>query len=283
MKRILITGATGLVGGAIYERLKTDNAYAITCVSSKPQNDSNFITCDLSKENNDLSSLCGACDIVIHCAVALPNDIGDELSGIQNRKIDNTVYLYALQNSPSVFYVSSAFLYDLSQNNYKCEQDELISHSDYHAAKIDGERLFNKLDNSIIARISSPYGKNIKTRNVLNIFSRAAQNGTDIILQDSGERMQDFIHVEDIAHFAHQALSAWKSGIYNVVYGRPHTMKELAETCINIKSGSQIILQESHGEWSPYYALFSNKKALDILNWKPVIDLKEGLKDIIHA
>ena len=282
MTRILISGATGLVGNAIYQLLKNKDLYEIVCISSKPEIDGNFIHCDLSNQNVGLDKLCNSCDIIIHCAAVLPNNISSQESGAKTRLIDKNIYDYAYKTSTPVIYISSAYLYDLSKNSYKTEDDTLCKHSDYHSAKIDGEVLFGELGNTVIARISSPYGRNMKSGNVLNIFTSAVKTGQDIKIQGTGNRLQDFIHVKDIAAFVHKALGSWKPGVYNIAYGKPCTMLDLAMTCIDIKAGSEIRFSDLKEEEKAYYPLFSNKKALDIFGWLPNICLCEGLKDIIN-
>lgn len=272
MRRVMITGASGLVGGAIYEALKQQGEYDLVPISSQSHG-------DLSDNTGDLPE---NCDVIIHCAAAMPYHVGDDMAGQKTRLIDLNIAEYASINNSRVIYFSGCSIYDLTSSDEKKETDLLVAKSDYHQAKIEGEKLFLNNDDNIIIRIPSPYSEKLSTLTVLKKFCEQAKAGKDITIFGGGDREQNFIHTDDISIFILRVLEDWRGGVFNVASPHVTTMSELAEICCDLSGGDSHVVNEKDKQDVTEYARFSIQKAYDAFGWEPSVDLRVGLKKIIE-
>ncbi|EGF51578.1 NAD-dependent epimerase/dehydratase family protein [Bacteroides fluxus] len=283
--QILVTGAGGLIGAEIVNLLKK-NGYKITALVRKMgaiDADCTYILGDLLKQT--LDELLGdfAPDVIVHCAAEIPaSGKSDSEVGVHNRLIDDNVLNWALKKKIRVIYISSISVYGYITGQTCHEEDVSSVLTDYARNKIATEKaVLSRDDVNVCLRISSPYGRLQKHNTVMKIFVRNAITGNNLLVYGEGNRMQDFIHVYDIARAVKLAIEKQVSGVYNIVSGAPISMIDLAHKVtlllnqsIDIKYSSLQDLQED------YRGFFSNEKARLALGWSPVVTLDEGIFDL---
>jgi UDP-glucose 4-epimerase len=166
------------------------------------------------------------------------------------------------------------------------EHAELRGTSQYAIEKAETEgsiaRAFPGRTRSL--RISSPYGPGMRHLNVLLRFAEAARSGEPITLLGTGERTQDFVHVDDIAAAAISAIDAPGGDPVIVASGEPISMAELARLVVGIAGSSSAI--EHTGRPDPqegFRADYDLRPALDALGWAPAIRLEVGLRSMLEA
>ena len=169
---VLITGANGFIGRAIYENLFND--YAVTGIDIKKcEHEKSIIKCekaDLTKFNSILNLFTKyRFDTIIHCA------------GIAHQKIrstDSITYMrvnsHATENlakaasnhNPSVCFIFLSSVSVYGEQNFReirREEDGCLPSSDYARSKLDGEKRLIKLyesgvlKNLIILRLAPVY------------------------------------------------------------------------------------------------------------------------------
>lgn len=287
MKKIFITGASGLVGNEIanYLSLNEENVVYTSFHKKKVPGIERQIQVDLEK--TDICTLNLDCDYIIHCAAEIPSiDKNDEWVGSVNRIMDDNVIRYSKEHGCKLIYISSTCLYGLNNQEWISEGTPLNIQSNYARQKrISEEKIIEYIQKYFILRISSPYGIRMKQKNVLNIYFNKSKNGEDLIYYGEGSRTQNFTNVKDIARACESCINSDAIGIFNIASSKSISMKNLAELFsryskeindvnINVKRGRDFDSQE--------YV----RNNIDIslakvkLGWIPQISIEEGVKQL---
>lgn len=289
--KVILTGSTGLVGSMIKNTLG-DNVDLIQITRDKSyQNPSNQCVYFLDLINkSEVESLMKRTrpDFVIHCAALIPSILNPDTSELAcyNSKIDENI-ISSLSKFPcQLIYMSTTSVYGNPDNVINIEENfPLNSSSFYSAQKIAAEKqIADNLENGLILRINAPYGKNMRIKTVMNLFIQRALLNEAILLYGTGARMQDFTNTKDIADLINSLINSQNlyNGIYNISYGQPISMFELAKKIIRIcNSESKIALSSILDNQENFKASFSINKAKSCLNWEPKISLDNGIKELV--
>jgi nucleoside-diphosphate-sugar epimerase len=229
-------------------------------------------------------------DVVIHLAAEIPRPgrIEDsELLLLRNLESTRKA-LKAVSTGRGVFvYASSAFVYDPAGQRPAVESDCVAPTSFYHLSKTAGEALVSvattRLDaRAVSLRVSAPYGWGQEPATVLWRFLYAARQSRDITLFGSGERRQDFVHVDDVVTAVECVIDRPVAGTFNIASGSSVTMRRLAELARAVTPGSTSSVRAT-GDADPQEGVhwrFSIEKARTELGYTPRVSLKEGLTDL---
>ena len=107
---------------------------------------------------------------------------------------------------------------------------------------------------------------------VVGVFHNLSKEGQPLTITGDGNQARDFVHVTDLARAdLTAALSNRRGAVYNVGSGTSITIKALAE----LFGGPLTHVPERKGEALVTWADIS--KITAELNWKPQIDLAEGI------
>ncbi len=285
--KILVTGATGQVGRGVIDALLESN-YSVIGVSRKQSllNNSNYthITTDLSEHGSFANLLSHEVDALVHCAaqIPLPGMDMDELVNI-NTRIDSEILKLVLNKKCLLIFISGVSIYGL-ENKIFTEADALNNSNSYLRCKFASEELFDKgYKNTVIFRVSSPYGYFPANENILLRFIKLALASQDLIYLGRGSRSQDFIHSRDIGHAVIKCLEKNVSGLFNIVSGNPISMKNLAKLILDLipDSKSKIIASNESDKQEGFLAKYSLNKARRDLGFNPMIPLEIGIKNLI--
>lgn len=290
--KILVTGGNGLLGKSISERLAND--YNVYCLSRNlPTSISNrkisYLSVDLSKRESIPIILKIKPKIIIHCATILPSvsSIGEEDAYKINYAIDKNIITVAQNLYSYLVYLSSTIVYGLKDNDFNIKEDQVTCDTSFYGKlKIESESsIKNVINKYLILRINAPYGKNMVNKTVISIFTRLALDGNPLQYHGSGARMQDFTNVEDIAQLIFNVLrdNNYPKGIFNISFGAPISMKELAKLIVDITGSRSEIEPSGQADIQENYrASYSIKKAQDVLGWNPRISLNTGILELIN-
>jgi UDP-glucose 4-epimerase len=290
-KKVLLTGATGLVGSTIGKTLKNfvDLKQIVRIDNTSSTNTNDYVQIDLMNKV-DINSFVRKLkpDYVIHCAAQIPSNINPdspELAAL-NSKIDENIFSAIDEMQCQFIYMSSTSVYGFP--NCKWDIDEgfpVNPQSFYSIQKIKAEnQIIDNIENGLIFRLNAPYGLNMRVDTVMNLFIKKALNNLDILIHGSGSRMQDFTNSRDIADFIYDLIycNDLYKGIYNISSGQPISMAELAKKILSIcKSNSLITYSDFIDNQEFYKASFSISKAKLDLNWNPRISIENGIREII--
>ncbi len=288
MSRIAVTGAGGVIGSHAVSLLGAAG-FAVTAIYHNrfPYVDKPGDWLQIDVANREALQALQSCgiDTLVHCAAVMPQSfLADEadVAARVNRRIDGNVIEYCEAQKIRLVYISGCSLYGLTHDEAKCENAQVSPTGPYLAEKYWMEQriLASKLRQAVILRVSSPYGKNQMTRNVLKIFIEKAINNETISYYGSGLREQDFIHCDDVAAAIEKViLQPEVAGIFNIAYGKSVTMKQLAECVVeSVGSESRIYPGEKADPQDGYRCKIDIAKAGALLGWKPAISLREGIE-----
>jgi len=291
--KILVTGASGLIGNAIVEKLA--GSFEVFCLYrnlSLNQTSQNvtYIYFDLINKESIAKIKDIKPEIIIHCAALVPSQSSpnDESLYRTNTLIDSNIITAAKELNSYLVYMSSTIVYGYKDNNYNITEGQLVTkNSPYAKQKIESEILIcQKINKYIILRISAPYGYNMKSKTVLTIFIDKALKGETLKFHGSGSRMQDFTNTYDIAQFIYEIIKENKlfNGVYNISAGKPICMKDLAQLVVKTtRSKSKIEPSGQPDEQENYKASYSIEKAKNILGWNSKIILEKGILNLVQS
>lgn len=99
-----------------------------------------------------------------------------------------------------------------------------------------------------------------------------------------GDQMRDFLYIDDCCEglFLLKDHSS-KYGVFNLSYGKSHSLKEVIEE-IRIKTSSKsniVFGAYPYRKNEVFNASYSNRKMNEELNWQPQVSFKEGIKKTI--
>ena len=306
MKRALVTGAAGFVGSHLVDRLITEG-YLVTGLD-------NLITGNLDNlnlarqsknfefENWDVSaklpSFNEKFDLIFHAAspASPPKYFKYPIETMMVNSVGtkNCLDLATTDGSRFIYFSTSEIYGDPLEHpqreDYWGNVNPIGPRSIYDEAKRFGEALVaqyvrdRKVDGGIV-RIFNTYGPRLDLFDgrVVSTFIRQARNREALTVNGDGSQTRSFCYVTDLVEGIFLMAKSSEFGPLNL--GNPNEMT-LNELVIEV------------GKFFDYELIVENKPALiddpvrrkpDIslankkLNWKPLIQLQEGLKFLINS
>jgi UDP-glucose 4-epimerase len=246
---IYITGANGFIGQELikffYNKFADKNIIGIS-YSDKNYIEGDKIYSDYKntawlKDNIEIEN-----SIVIHTAAYIPSEREKfkEIETLEvNEKINSFVY-ECFKDSRKIVYFSSVAVYGYGYKELKNidESSEIVLEDYYAKAKYNGEKLFSELSKSCILRLTSPYGKNKKNKNILEKTVENIAESKPVTIYGKGERTQDFIYVKDICEIIYLTILNDISGTFNFGNGNSVKMTEIIKTAEKVmKKEAEIV------------------------------------------
>jgi dTDP-glucose 4,6-dehydratase len=306
LKRALVTGAAGFVGSHLVDRLIAEE-YLVTGLDNlitgnldnlnlaKQSKNFEFENCDVSERLPNFSE---KFDLIFHAAspASPPKYFKHPIETMMVNSVGTKNCLDLATSDGSRFiYFSTSEVYgdplEHPQNeNYWGNVNPIGPRSIYDEAKRFGEALVaqyvrdKKVDGGIV-RIFNTYGPRLDLFDgrVVSTFIRQARNREALTVNGDGSQTRSFCYVTDLVEGIFLMAKSSEFGPLNL--GNPNEMT-LNELVIEI------------GKFFEYELLVENKPALvddpvrrkpDIslannkLNWKPLVQLEEGLQLLINS
>ncbi|MGA2665848.1 MAG: NAD-dependent epimerase/dehydratase family protein, partial [Nitrososphaerales archaeon] len=158
--------------------------------------------------------------------------------------------------------------------------------SPYGVSKLAAEqygRAFNRVYGTYVVslRYFSVYGPRGRPDQVIHRFTKTLLEGGVPEIQGDGSHTRDFTYVSDIV--AATILAAESEGlggsVFNIGYGSRVSVLELARKINELVAPGRALspryVPEGKGEFPHTQA--DNKRARELLRWRPMVDLDEGL------
>ncbi len=263
MVKVLITGGAGFVPSSLADKLLTYPDFQIVLVDNfltgRPENipihpNCKFIKCDVNSYN-DISAVMTAYkfDYVFHYAavVGVLRTLDNPVMVLQDIEgIRNILDLCKNTGVKRVFYSSSSEVYGepvvLPQHEYTTP---LNSRLPYAVVKNIGEafcRSYHQeysLDFTIF-RFFNTYGPKQSPDFVMAKFLQAALKNQDITIYGDGSQSRTFCYIDDNIDACLKTLfdERYKNEVYNIGSDVVITIKELAETIIELTGSSSKIV-----------------------------------------
>lgn len=239
MKRILLLGASGTVGSAIFDHLSRDKGLKVTgtCFSSAHKN------------SPDMLRFCVECpdDIRPILERVRPDVVISSLRGDYNGQLSTheNIAKYLMTNNGKMIYLSTANVFDGKLDRPHYETDTRISDSDYGQFKIQCEDLLlSQMDNRVvILRLPFVWGRNSPRMQAVKDGCKSGQ--VNVYTNFFSNHASDL----QIARIIRWIISENKEGIFHIgtsdVVSYPSFIKQLiAAAGMN---PPQYIFQENPG------------------------------------
>jgi len=302
---ILVTGGSGLVGSHTVDRLLDEDIEKVV-VFDKVINEKNLENARKSRKvkivqgdifnPDEVKRASRGVDYVFQFAgmLLLPSS-RDPRGALRDNILGmfNLLELLVKQKIRRFVYSSSISIYGSSKKKVLMKEDyPLNNRTMYGAGKIVGEqfcRVFHDMAGLeyVALRYSSVYGprqhyEGLYPRLIMESLDRI-EKGLCPRIEGRGEEIQDFVYVGDVAN---ANLLALKSDVndeaFNIVSGKPATVRELIQTLIDLTNPElKIDFLPRSSRVSVPFRWFSVEKARKILKFKPETSLKAGLKKLI--
>ncbi len=308
MKKALVCGAGGFIGGHLVERLKSEG-YWVRGVDLKEHEyrktaADEFVVGDLRDVNVCKNVLAGGIDEVYQLAADM-GGAGFVFSGENDADIMHNSALINLQivdlavktGVKKLFYSSSACMYpaynQTDPNNPKCSEDSAYPaapDSEYGWEKLFSERLFlafarNKGLDVRIARFHNIFGEfgtwDGGREKAPAAFCRKvaqAQDGDVIEMWGDGEQTRSFLYVSECVDGIRRLMESDFVGPVNIGSEEMVTINQMVEMIKEIANKPNITVKHIDGPLGVRGRNSDNKLIREKLGWEPKMPLMEGLK-----
>ena len=306
MKRALVTGAAGFVGSHLVDRLISEG-YLVTGLdnlitgnldnlsSARQSKNFEFENCDVSAT---LPRFDQKFDLIFHAAspASPPKYFKYPIETMMVNSVGTKNCLdLATSNGARFIYFSTSEVYGdplehPQRENYWGNVNPIGPRSIYDEAKRFGEALVaqyvrdKKVDGGIV-RIFNTYGPRLDLFDgrVVSTFVRQARNREALTVNGDGTQTRSFCYVTDLVEGIYLMAKSSEFGPINLGNPNEITLNELVIEVNNffdyeLKVENKPALVDDPIRRKPDISLASKE-----LNWKPVVELKEGLKLLINS
>ena len=237
--KALVTGATGLVGSHLVEKLvaRKDHVRALVRATSKIEHlqtlDVELVFGDL-RDPGALREAARGADVIFHCAakVQLPGDGGDVFE-INVEGTKNMLEAAVAAGVKRFVFVSSVAVYGDAHAKLISEDHPQVPNGPYSESKIEGEKLVLKFyrEHGLEVSIIRPcviYGPG--DNNFLPRLIEALRRGP-VPLVNGGKSLLDMVYVSDVADALILAATKGEAvgEAYNITDGQTTTIREMIE------------------------------------------------------
>jgi UDP-glucose 4-epimerase len=295
---LLLTGAAGFIGSHFIN--KYSSKYNIQTIDNQRSGDWSRIKGLGSPENLDLNlvsdenllQLLHNKKTLLHLAAEKHNSSLDNPSAIYNLNVTTTERLFRLaaeSGVKTIVFSSSLYVYGRRPKKIMEETDPLIPDTNYGISKWCGELILRKLALDYGLTWHAPrfffiYGpdqyakggyKSVITKNL----ERARKNQSLTICGD-GKQSLDYVYIDDLIESLHLIINKTEStGSMNIASSKAIAVRDIIEIISDI-TGVRRIDFLSADETHDSNRVGSNKKMFEELNFRPTINMREGLENI---
>lgn len=312
--KILVTGATGLVGSAIVKKLlEQGNNKVVALVRNSEKAEKIFADYETDNLEIMISDICDlkpetvGVDYIIHAASQTSSKafVNQPVETINTAIKGTTAILEFARVNPvkSFVYLSSMEVYGLPVTDEKVYEDHstnldtMAVRSCYPESKRMCENIcvsyFSEYDVPVkIVRLTQTFGPGVAYNDgrVFAEFARCAIEGRDIVLKTKGETKRNYLYLEDAVDAIlavllkgenGNAYNAANEGTYCSIY---EMAKLVAEKCSNKKIS--VIIEENEDiaklGYAPTLKMNLSTEKLKRLGWKAKVGLSDMFEIMIQ-
>jgi len=186
-----------------------------------------------------------------------------------------------------LFHFSTDEIYGPSIDNEKFDEESKFNPTNpYSASKACSEMIINTYKFSyklpiIISRCNNVYGKHQFVEKVIPCFILNAINNRELPIQGDGNKIRDFIHINDVVLAIVTIIKKGTIGeIYNIGNDNPIKIVDLANLIIDkVGSGTISFVKDRPFNDNRYYV---NTDKLESLGWNTTMDFDKGIDEVIE-
>jgi nucleoside-diphosphate-sugar epimerase len=311
-----VTGATGLLGGALARRLAAEDARVRALVRSPHKADFIRGVDGIEMVQGDVTDaarmreLIAGCDIVFHCAAAFGNREQQQRVNVEGTRC--VMQASAEAQTKRVIHVSSLAVYGYAKYGILREDEPIIptAHEPYSQTKAEGETVVREIASQhhisyVIIRPGMIYGP--RAEQWTDRMFRLARRRPVIWIGDGGGSTFP-VHVDDVVDMMIVTAThpAAHNQTFNCVHPVPVTWREFLlgyaklaghQSWLGIPPALAVVLARIVGALSlpgsrakaapdALQGLYSQRsvdmsKARTLLDWQPKIDLETGIQTCV--
>jgi nucleoside-diphosphate-sugar epimerase len=250
MMRVLVTGASGHVGGAIARHLVEvgDEVFGLSRRPGRIAGLAGALELDLGSETaaEQVARQVPACAAIVHAAASLEKQLDAPAIALVNvLGTQQMVRLAQRWDTAQIVFISGVPVIGRPQDLPVTEEHPTDPPTAYHASKLFGETLMQlagrRGQSTVSLRLTSPVGPGMPADRILSVFVRRALEGEPLLLAGRGTRRQDYVDVRDVAAAVASCLRERVSGLFNIAAGASTSNLELAEKCRCLPGSSSAI------------------------------------------
>ena len=302
MKRILLTGATGFIGSALFNHLKTfgHELFVIDNLSFGNKdfisiNDDMFFDEDIRNRANIKKIIQ---DIqpqwVIHLAaihfIPYCNNHPFESAEINIRGTKNILdACKSVKSVEKVFFASTAAVYPISDDPYK-EDSDTDPLDIYGLSKLTGEFLCNEfflatMVPTVICRFFNAFGPNETNPHLIPAIQEQLNSGIRTIKLGNLEPKRDFIHTSDMSAAVEMLINKFNDGIdvFNLGRGIEYSVVDIVDA-FSRQMNEEIKIEVDPSrvrKTERMHLLADISKLKNFTGWEPKISIDEGINTLI--
>lgn len=283
--KILLTGANGLIGSAIFRHLQKEgfSIFGISKTKSTPYTSMAVDLLDSKCYEKDLPST--KWDTVVHCAAAMPT-AAKQVDFFENVVMTSNLSKLLEMNPPKqIIYIGSIDIYDLSSVPLS-ESSPVNPPTTYGLSKWLSEewlRVWCKQNRVLFKslRLTHVYGPNDNGRKFIANSVRSIQNNLPIDLYGDGLDLRDFIYSEDMGLILHAAIKPTTDFTINVASGKSVTILDLIKCFKEITGGTIEVVQRERAKPKIDYQIDTTKMN-KLLSLEDLTPINEGIRKIMY-
>lgn len=292
--RILVTGATGLVGCAIAERLHLAGHQVISLArlrSAALARDMRQIAAEIASSEllDTIQRQVEPCEVIVHAAADRNPCISAPWTSRTNCEGTHRILELASRwKSKILIHTSGVAVIGQPARTPVTEKHPCLPANPYLAGKLYSEHLTNMVQGwggrGISLRITAPIGPRMPSGRIVPQFLLSAAKGIPLRVNGTGSRRQDYVDVRDIASAVLLCLDREASGTFNIGSGKSISNIDLARLCIEMSRSSSSL--EFTGVPDPDDQVnwdVSIDKARQELGYVPQTPLEQSLSYIAAA
>ncbi|KKC30214.1 SDR family oxidoreductase [Caldanaerobacter subterraneus] len=298
--KVLVTGGAGFIGSNIVDLL-IGNGHGVVIVDNLSTGKEEFINKKAIFYKKDIADddlyeifEKEEPDYVIHQAAQI-----DVQKSVNNPAFDAKVNILGTVNLleccrksgvKKIVYASSAAVYGNPEYLPIDEVHKINPISYYGISKHTAEHYFEVYSQLYglkytILRYANVYGIRQDPKGeggVISIFIDKMLKGERPIIFGDGKQTRDFVYVKDVAKANLLALKRGDNEVVNISTNKPTSINELVEIMNKIMNTSLKPIYTEPRKGDIIHSYLDNKKALEVLGWKPEYSLEDGLRETIE-
>jgi UDP-glucose 4-epimerase len=303
-KQVVVTGGAGFIGSNLCRTLLEqgakvtafDNLYSgkIEFIEDLMDKGLNFAQEDI-RDAAALEKATKNCAVIFHLAAqtSVPFSMKNPEEDSEINVVGTLNVLEAARKAGArVVFSSSAAVYGNPEKRPTPETYPTHPIAFYGLSKLLGEnccRFYQEIYGSevVILRIFNVYGPNCHGV-MYDFLNKLQRTPNKLEVLGTGRQSRDFIYISDMVDFLLEAATspAAAGEVFNVGTGTTTSVSELAKMIIEILGLKDVDVYFKGGqawEGDMDITLADNSKAVNKLQWRPQVSLKEGLKKLISS
>jgi nucleoside-diphosphate-sugar epimerase len=284
MKKILITGGAGYVGGYMTDLLfrggEDVTVFDNLVYESRFLKNVPFLYGDI-RDRQALGKILPRYDVVIWLA-AIVGDGACAVDPFLTQSINEDTVKWLVDNySGKIVFPSTCSVYGIN-NDLIDEGAATNPLSMYAITKLNAERYIVKYhEDHLIFRLGTLYGMSddhsrIRLDLVTNVLTQKATLGEPLTVL-GGDQWRPLLHVRDVAEATLFGLKEGISGLFNL-HAENYRIREIAEEIQQIIPNTKIVYQDLKFEDLRNYRVKSD--AYRNLGWRPKYTMHEGIEEL---